>query len=340
MLDLLFTAIGFLFCLYHLKSLLDFIWFYFLRPTGAYRKYLVGPRPYALITGATDGIGKALAKELYDKGFNLVIHGRNEKKILSVIDELKDSFSSGGDVRYFVADASRPDVDFEGIAKEFEGLNITLFVNNVGGIKIRLERYCIPRSTHGPSGFRVADLHFPRFDEWTEEEHLIQVRHNAIFPTLLTRAFISSLRDTARTRPVLVAFMGSTSDEMVIPRIPLYIASKAYIRKLVPSLHADERFDTQDESAISFMHVHLGTVRSSLIVAPVNFWRPSSEVFAKKLVGTFGCGRQYVIPYIGHAIALKMHRTWPKWYADRGIQKSVRAHLAREGLNLAGLKQQ
>lgn len=132
--------------------------------------------------------------------------------------------------------------------------------------------------------------------------------------------------------------MGSTSDETAMPRIPLYTASKTYIRRLAPSLHADERFDTPDKNAISFMLVHLGSVRSGLIVAPVNFWRPSSEVFAKKLVGTFGCGRQYVVPYIGHAIALKMHRTWPRWYVDGRIQKSVRAHLEREGLSLAGLK--
>lgn len=140
--DLPFTAIGFLFCLYHLRNILDFIWFYFLRPTDAYKRYLTGPHPYALITGATDGIGKALAKELYDKGFNLIIHGRDEEKILSVIDELKNSSSSssGGEVRYFLADANRHDVDFEAIAKRFEGLNITLFVNNVGGIRIRLER--------------------------------------------------------------------------------------------------------------------------------------------------------------------------------------------------------
>ena len=137
----LLSAIGFLFCLYHLRSLVDVIWFYFLRPTDTYRKYLTGPRPYALITGATDGIGKALAKELYDKGFNLIVHGRNEEKILSVIDELKSSSFSGRVVRYFVADASRDDVDFEEIARRFEGLNITLMVNNVGGIKIRLERY-------------------------------------------------------------------------------------------------------------------------------------------------------------------------------------------------------
>ena len=127
---------------------------------------------------------------------------------------------------------------------------------------------------------------------------------------------------------------------MIMPRIPLYTASKAYIRQLAPSLHADERFEFPDDKAVSFMHVHVGPVRSNMIIAPVNFWRPSSEAFAKKLVGTFGCGRQYVVPYIGHAIALKMHRTWPKWYVKRTIQKSVLAHLEREGHSVADLKKE
>ena len=141
--DLLLSTIGFLFCLYHIEGFFDFIWLYFLRPIDTYKRYLAGPLPYALITGATDGIGKALAKELYNKGFNLIIHGRNEEKILSVIDELKNTSPSGGDVKYFVADACRFDVDFEGIAKRFQGLNITLVVNNVGATKILPERYWI-----------------------------------------------------------------------------------------------------------------------------------------------------------------------------------------------------
>lgn len=42
----------------------------------------------ALITGATDGIGKALAQKLLEENMELVIIGRNPKKVRNTINEL------------------------------------------------------------------------------------------------------------------------------------------------------------------------------------------------------------------------------------------------------------
>ena len=128
----IFPFLGLLFILYCAWGALDFIWFHYFRPTS-YTKFLHGTKPYALITGATDGIGRGTAKELYAKGFNLILHGRNEEKMKQVVEEVKAVNSTSGlDVKYFIVDVSRSDVDFGGIARQFEGLNITLFVNNVG----------------------------------------------------------------------------------------------------------------------------------------------------------------------------------------------------------------
>jgi len=54
--------------------------------------------------------------------------------------------TSGLDVKYFIEDAGRLDVDFEGIARRFEGFNITLFVNNVGAAFPTHEVYVSPLS--------------------------------------------------------------------------------------------------------------------------------------------------------------------------------------------------
>lgn len=137
--------IGLVACLAKLGTILDFVWFYFLRPTNRWEKYLQGPSPYAVVTGATDGIGKATAQELYDKGFNLILHGRNEKKLRGLIEEIQSAKSRRTgmiqDVKYFLEDASKAGVDFEGTAKRFEELNVTIFVNNVGDSAVRPERF-------------------------------------------------------------------------------------------------------------------------------------------------------------------------------------------------------
>lgn len=47
---------------------------------------------WALVTGASDGIGLAFVKELAHKGFNVVLHGRNPDKLEKLKKKLSDEF--------------------------------------------------------------------------------------------------------------------------------------------------------------------------------------------------------------------------------------------------------
>ena len=115
----LFTYFGLFVFLNRLRRLVVCFWFHFLRP-DSHRKFFQGyrPFPYAIVTGSTDGIGKSLAKDLYSKGFNLILHGRNEEKVKKVIEKIQALHSrEGGEIECFIADASEPDHDFGIIAK-------------------------------------------------------------------------------------------------------------------------------------------------------------------------------------------------------------------------------
>lgn len=100
-------------------------------------RYLYGTAPYALVTGANDGIGKAVAQELYKLGFNLILHGRNAEKLENARKEIQGSGPQKKDVKLWVADANSPDVDFNAAVAQWEGLEITLVVHNVGGAPVR-----------------------------------------------------------------------------------------------------------------------------------------------------------------------------------------------------------
>ena len=136
-----FAAIGVLSVIPWLYRGASFVWLYFLRPTSI-KKYLHGAGPYALVTGATDGIGKATAAELLRNGFNLIIHGRNEAKMQKVVEELRARVPerASADIRYFLADASDGSLDFSAMIEPIKDLHITYVLHNVGGSDLSPER--------------------------------------------------------------------------------------------------------------------------------------------------------------------------------------------------------
>lgn len=82
-----------------------------------------------LITGATDGLGKLVAKHLVEKGAVVLLHGRNAEKGKALVNEL----SKVGEVTYYNADyASLAEVQkmSEVILKEHSQIDI--LINNVG----------------------------------------------------------------------------------------------------------------------------------------------------------------------------------------------------------------
>ena len=88
-----------------------------------------------LITGATDGIGLATARELVSRGSRVILHGRNPDKLSTVEDELGSRFGSGA-VETCRADLSRiEEVDrlAETVAARHPTLDV--LINNAGVYK-------------------------------------------------------------------------------------------------------------------------------------------------------------------------------------------------------------
>lgn len=59
----------------------------------------------AMITGATDGVGKALAKRMAEQGFHLILHGRNPEKGAAVKDAIVQE-TGNKNLTYYNADFS------------------------------------------------------------------------------------------------------------------------------------------------------------------------------------------------------------------------------------------
>lgn len=80
----------------------------------------------ALVTGATSGIGRAIALQLARSGAEVIIHGRDATRGAEVVEAIT---AADGQARFVAADLSNP-TDLEHLVKEVGDVDI--LVNNAG----------------------------------------------------------------------------------------------------------------------------------------------------------------------------------------------------------------
>jgi NAD(P)-dependent dehydrogenase (short-subunit alcohol dehydrogenase family) len=140
----------------------------------------------ALVTGATDGMGKALAGELAARGATVLVHGRNEARLETTVGEIRRG-TGNERVRPYRADFSRLD-EVRKLAGEVERdtERLDLLINNAA---IRLGR---------PGGGR----------QESADGYELTFAVNFLAPFLLTNLLSALLQRSAPARIVNVASAG------------------------------------------------------------------------------------------------------------------------------------
>lgn len=164
-------------------------------------------RPGALVTGASSGIGAALARELARHGHDLVLSGRSLAPMEALAAELR---ALGVEATIIAADLSEPG----GAAKlaaelEARGIAVEVLINNAG---------------LGAFG------RFARIDAARNAE-MLQV--NIVALTELTRALLPPMLARRRGKIMLVA---STASFLPCPHMAVYGATKAFVRSFGEAL--------------------------------------------------------------------------------------------------------
>jgi len=155
----------------------------------------------ALITGASAGIGRELAKLFAKGGYSVVLAARNGARLDQFADELQRQFTIS--VKAFALDlgsASAPQFLFDQVERETIGIDV--LVNNAG---------------YGKLG---------AFADVALEESLGQIELNITALTHLTKLFLGPMLERKSGKILNVA---STAGFQPGPLMAVYYATKAYV---------------------------------------------------------------------------------------------------------------
>ena len=214
----------------------------------------------ALITGASSGIGRDIAKDLSKKGYDLIIVARNTEKLEQLKQELKTN------IEVVSMDIS----NIENCRKLYEEhKNIDILINNAG---------------FGDCGY---------FTNTDLEKEIKMIETNIIAYHILTKLYLKEMKEKNSGKILNVA---SIAGFMPGPLMATYYATKAYVVRISEAIREELR---REKSKVQISILCPGPVDTNFNkVADVQFALKglSSEYVAKYTVDKLLKGKFYIVP--------------------------------------------
>lgn len=273
------------FCLLGLRQLFAALYRYILRPA----KNLEKLGKWAIVTGATDGIGKAYAVAFAKRGLSVVLISRSESKLRDVQAEIL-SIVPKAVIQYVVCDFSKLDAaSKQTLRGTLEKLDIGILVNNVG------LGYLYPRFFHELPDEEVRDLIALNVESTVWMTHVI-------LPGMLER------------RRGAVINLSSGSALYTLPLLAEYSGAKSFVEKFSRALNAEYRNQgvTCQCQVPFYVATKLAKLRRSLLV-------PTPAEYVARAINWIGYPDAVVQPFWLHAIQGYVLSVLPDYLVARAI---------------------
>jgi uncharacterized protein len=255
----------------------------------------------ALVTGASSGIGAAMARELAALGADLVLTARRRDALEAVA-----ATCQGVKVDIITADLGRPDAARALWAAASASGPIDILINNAG------------------FGY------FRRFDEvdWARDAELVQLNMTSL--VALARCFVDAHKGhEGRTHMLNVA---STGAYQSVPNMALYAASKAFVRNFSEALHDEHRGTPLSVTCVcpggtdTAFHAASGGGNYSWIA---NASTQSPEFVARAAIRVMLAGQRTLVPGLFNKVSTFGVRFLTRRFASKvATQVLGRPHLA------------
>ncbi|XP_018960136.2 hydroxysteroid (20-beta) dehydrogenase 2 [Cyprinus carpio] len=215
---------------------------------------------WAVVTGATSGIGRAYAEELARRGLDIVLISRSEDKLCSVAKEIESRYKR--QTRVIQTDFTEGHSIYSAIAQQLEGLQIGILVNNVGMNYI---------------GVLANFLDVPDADQ-----RITQVINcNTLSVTQMSRLVLPGMLERGKG---LIINISSEAASQPQPMLSVYSATKIFVTYFSRCLHAEYRSKGITVQCVVPFIVSTNMTHN----VPVNPLVKSAASFARDALNTVG----------------------------------------------------
>ena len=256
---------------------------------------------WALVTGASAGIGVALARELARQGAKLILTARRVERLEALAAELT---AQGTEVRIVPADLtdrSAPQAIYDATAGV--GLAVEILINNAG------------------LG------HYGEFASIELTQELTQIRVNCEAVVHLSRLFLPAMVERRRGWVMVVS---SVASYQPVPFLTTYAATKGFDRYFALALAEEVAPFGVNVSALCPGPTESEFFAVSRVdqdpgaLAMGNRFRQSAEEVARAGLEGLACGKRTVIPYFGAKMTALAVRFLPASFITAFVARSLR----------------
>ncbi|KAF4620334.1 hypothetical protein D9613_000358 [Agrocybe pediades] len=288
----------------------------FVLPGANLKRYGAKKGAWAVVTGATDGIGKEFAMQLAKAGFNIIVVARNKELLAQTTSEIETKYKVSA-ASYSIDFAKADATAYHSFAQFVEGHDIGVLVNNVG-------------KSHN----------MPVYFAETPEDELTDIVSINVTATLrVTHAILPGMVQRKRG---LILNIGSFAGSVASPMLATYSGTKAFLSKFSDALGEEVK---KDNITVEHVNTYFVVSKLSKIRKPTALI-PNPGPYVRSVLGKIGlsCGASYSgrpntsTPFWSHAL-LEYAMTLvgiPSLFVSytHGLHKSIRkralAKAARE----------
>ncbi|XP_075045000.1 hydroxysteroid dehydrogenase-like protein 1 [Mixophyes fleayi] len=240
---------------------------------------------WAVVTGATDGIGKAYAEELASHGVNIILVSRNIEKLQKVSGAITENY--GVKTHFIVADFSLGREVYPSIKEGLRDVDVGILVNNAG----------------------VAYEYPQFFNEVPEDKVWEIVNVNIAAAVMMVHIVLPGMVE--RNRGAIIN-ISSASCYQPVPLLTLYAASKTFLDTFSRTLHYEYSSNGIFIQSITPFFVVTNMISYSSLFQKKSVLVPLATDFVRQAVRTIGVSRR-TAGYWSHSIQTSLNLCMSEW---------------------------